>query len=362
MVALTIGKTLAVLCIVTLRPNYFSGGSVSASPFTNSVYIQECMTQTPFQDAISPWVNNVNIDVLGNVIAHKVGIGPRLMIAAHIDRVAMMITYIDAQGFLYVKPYGHIDINILQGITVRIQHKERSIPGIIGRKPIHLQRSEMDGKLSWEDIWIDIGAKSKEDALTLVQIGDFVFFDSPQAVLSNGYIANSAMDDQCGINALVTIASNIQSTNVNYDIYFVATNFEEIGMRGAMVAANTVQPDICIVIDATHATDYPGMNPIRDGDIRLGAGAVLTIGPNIDVILMESFIDIAKGNGIPYQVEVNPYATGTDANVIQVSQQGVSTIVVSVPCRYMHTPCEVVAESDIESVISLITKYITNNG
>lgn len=143
-----------------------------------------------------------------------------------------------------------------------------------------------------------------------------------------------------------------------YDLYLVESNYEEIGMRGAMVAANEISPDFCIAIDATHATDYPGMNPIREGDVKVGGGCVLAIGPNVDKGLYTRLRSIAENYGMPYQIEPSPYPTGTDANIIQVTGRGVRTAVVSIPCRYMHTPQEVVSTKDIEATTSLILNFL----
>ena len=140
--------------------------------------------------------------------------------------------------------------------------------------------------------------------------------------------------------------------------FFVASNHEEIGMRGASVVAHSIKPDVCICIDVTHATDYPTMNVISDGDIKLGEGCVLAKGPDIYPTLFRSLEEIVIKHKIMYQVEVSPYPTGTDANVIQLSGNGIKTAVVSIPCRYMHTPHEVCSKKDIESAIRIIIEYL----
>ncbi len=296
-------------------------------------------------------------DIIDNFISHQQGNGPKLMLIAHADVVKMMVTYIDESGFIYVKPYGGIDVNILPCRQVEIHHGDRKIVGIIGKKPIHLQKEETS-KLSWENIWIDIAAKNKAEATAMVSIGDYVYYQPSRIELPNNYISGSGLDNSCGVQVMNSVAEALKDKQVNYDIYYVASNYEEIGMRGAIVAANAIKPEICITIDVTHATDYPGMNPITHGDIKLGQGCVLALGPNVDEDIYNKLKDIAEKNNIAYQIEPSPGLTGTDAYMVQVSNEGVRTAVVSIPCRYMHTPYEMVSKDDIESAIKLIELFI----
>lgn len=311
-----------------------------------------------FSTSISSFVNEVRTDALGNIIAHKHGSGKRIMLIAHQDVVSLMITHIDDNGFLYIKSAGGIDISLLPARKVVILHGENSITGIIGKKPIHLMKDDQIGKISLDNLWIDIGAKSKAEAKDLVSIGDYAYFCSEFENLPNDLITGSYFDDQVGLNVLMRVAEQIATEAVPWDIYFVASNYEEIGMRGATVAAQSIQPDVCICIDVTHATDYPTMNVISDGDIKLGDGCVLAKGPNIYSNLFSSLEKTALLHQIKYQIEVCPYPTGTDANVIQLSGQGVKTAVVSIPCRYMHTPYEVCSTKDIECAIHILYEFI----
>lgn len=315
-----------------------------------------------FCDSMRPFVQCVHTDALGNIIAHKQGVGKKLILIAHADEVRLMITAIDNDGFLHIKPSGSIDASLLPARKVKIIHEDRMITGIIGKRPIHLQRPENDqGKVMFDSLWIDIGAKDKEDALTMVELGDYAYFDSLSEELPNGLLTGKALDDRAGLSVLLHIAENIKNKDVPWDIYFVASNYEEIGMRGAIVAANSIKPDYCIAIDVTHATDYPTMNPISDGDIRLNRGCVLAKGPNIDLDMFQQLKKYAIDNNIPIQIEAIPYATGTDANVIQIANGGIRTALVSIPCRYMHTPYEVVSTTDIDSTIELLTTFVQNN-
>lgn len=311
-----------------------------------------------FNTAIKPFVSEVCTDALGNIIAHKAGGGRRIMLIAHRDVVRLMISHIDEKGFLYVKPAGCIDASILPARKVEIWHDNKTIIGIIGKRPVHLIREEQNNKVTYDLLWIDIGAKNQAEALQMVNKGDYAYFVSDYEGLPNNIITGSYLDNQVGINVLLTLAEQLNKIEIPWDVYYVASNHEEIGMRGAYVVTQSVKPDVCICIDVTHATDYPTMNVISDGDIRLGAGCVLAKGPDIFPNLFKSLERTAIRHKIMYQIEVGPYPTGTDANVIQLSGIGVKTAVVSIPCRYMHTPHEICSKDDIESAISIIGEFI----
>ena len=312
-----------------------------------------------FFTTIKPFVNKVYTDILGNVIAHKQGQGKRLMLIAHHDVISLMVTYIDDNGFLYVKPSGGIDSSILPARKLIIRHEGNSVIGIIGKKPVHLMGNDANNtKVNYEDIWIDIGANSLEEAAELVSIGDYAYFCTESEELPNDIITGSYLDDIAGLKVLLNLAEQLHKKNLPWDIYFVASNYEEIGMRGAHVAANAIHPAVCICIDVTHATDYPSMNIIRYGDIKLGEGCALAKGPNVYPKLFDALKNAATKNKIPYQIEVSPYPTGTDANVIQLADKGIKTALVSIPCRYMHTPHEMCSKNDIAAAASIIYSFL----
>jgi endoglucanase len=311
-----------------------------------------------FSESIKSYVSDVCTDALGNIIAHKIGLGKRIMLVAHHDVVRLMISHIDENGFLYIKPAGAIDASILSARKVVIRHEDKTITGIIGKKPIHLIREEQNSRVTYENFWIDIGAKNQAEAMQMVSKGDYAYFNSEYEELPNDYITGSYFDNQVGLNILLRLAEKLSKIDISWDVYYVASNYEEVGMRGASVVAHSIKPDVCICIDVTHATDYPTMNVIRDGDVKLGGGCVLAKGPNIYPVLFKSLEETAIKHNIMYQIEVSPYPTGTDANVIQLSGNGVKTAVVSIPCRYMHTPHEMCAKIDIESAIRIINEFV----
>lgn len=316
-------------------------------------------TSKDFSAVIKPFVNGVSTDILGNIIAHKQGQGTRIMLIAHHDVVCLMVTYIDDNGFLYVKPSGGIDASLLPARKILIKHEDKLVAGVIGKKPAHFLRDEASSsKIVYDELWVDIGAKNRADATELVTIGDYAYFSPDYEELSNDLIAGPFFDDNAGLEVLLALAEQLHEVNVPCDVYFVASNYEEIGMRGAIVAAQAIQPDVCICVDVTHATDYPTMNTVCFGDIKLGKGCVLAKGPNVFLSLFDTLRNIAINNDIPYQIEVSPYPTGTDANVIQLASRGIKTAVVSIPCRYMHTPYEVCSKKDIASAVSIIGDYL----
>ena len=316
-----------------------------------------CIISNDFYKSISPFVQDVRTDVLGNIIARREGKGKRIMLIAHQDVVRLMVTHIDNNGFLYVKPSGGIDVSIMPAQKVLIRHDDKSIIGIVGRKPIHLQRED-PLKPSWENIWVDIGAKSKEEALSMVELGDYVYFDSPKEEMPNNLISGAYLDNRVGLSVIAQVAERISKENIPLDIYFVASNFEEIGWRGAITAASSVKPDYCICVDVTHATDFPNMNVIQDGDIQLNAGCVLAKGPYIDEGMFAKLKQTAVDNAILHQIQPIPYSTSTEMDLVQIINNGVRCALVSIPCRYMHTPQEMVSTKDIKSAVELIANYL----
>lgn len=310
-----------------------------------------------FCDFVSSFVDDVQTDVLGNCIAHKKGVGTKIMITAHADEVGLMVTYIDEHGYLYFKEIGGVDTNLLPGQRVRLVGNNGIVIGIIGKKPIHLQdKSDRGKELNSEDLWIDISAQDKADAQSQVCVGTVATFDSNPIKSSKSTVCSKSLDDKIGLAVLAGVALNLDE--VNADVYLVATVQEELGARGAQVVSNVLDPEIGIAIDVTHATDYPTMSPSKDGDIKIGSGVVIPVGPNMNKLVSQQLIDIASRELIPYQLEAISRPTGTDAKMIQVSGKGIVTGLISIPCRYMHTPNEIVSLDDAESAIKLIVKYL----
>lgn len=314
-----------------------------------------------FKSAISPFVDDVSIDMLGNCIAHKKGNGKKFMLMSHCDEVGLMINHIDEQGYLYFKEVGGIDTNVLLSQRVLVEGNDgKGVVGIIGRKPIHLQ-SKAEGSLSTntEDLWIDIAAPNKDEAQKKVSIGAYASYLSKPLLFENGIIVSKSLDDRIGLYTMIQIAQEIQNTDK--EVYFIASVQEEIGARGAMPITMNVMPDVGIAIDVTHATDYPSISVIKYGDIKLGKGVVVPLGPNMNRDLTRAIISCSEKLGIPIQKEVITHPTGTDAKMIQISGNNISTGLISIPCRYMHTCNEMVSLDDVRSATSLLVEYIRNS-
>lgn len=212
--------------------------------------------------------------------------------------------------------------------------------------------------LSPEDLWIDIAAKDKEDALSKVQVGSVATYATMPTILTDTFVLSKSLDDKIGLAVLIGLANNLQTISTDCDIYLVATVQEELGARGAQMVSAAILPEIGVAIDVTHATDYPTMSPAKDGDIRLGKGVVIPMGPNMNKGLNQKFTNIAETIKIPYQVEAIASPTGTDARMIQVAGKGIKTGLISIPCRYMHTPNEMVSLEDADNAIALLTEFL----
>ena len=312
-----------------------------------------------FAKKMSSLTNNVHTDILGNVIAHKAGNNSlKIMLVAHADEIGFMVTNIDERGFMSIRPIGGVDASVMPGTMITICGYKETIMGCVGKNAIHLQKDEPSAP-KFEELWVDIGCASKEEAQAKIRIGDYATFTPNYYKQSESVVCSKSLDDRVGIAVLLCLAERLKDTAINCDLYLVASVQEELGMRGAQVATNAIRPDICIAIDVTHANDYPSARVVTT-DIKLGKGTVITIGPNVDTSIGKGLVNQAESNGIDYQIEPIPCPTGTDARVVQNSCLGVRTAVLSIPCRYMHTPTEMVSLKDAEDTICLLHQYITS--
>lgn len=308
-----------------------------------------------FAELIKPFVDSVDYDIMGNCYATKRGTADNtIMLIAHADEIGLLINYIDERGFLYFQPIGGIDINVLQGQNVRIRGVCGDILGVIGRKPIHLQGDDVGGKLNYDDLWIDIGVSSKDEATKKVSVGCVATICSDLRKTDTDVIFGRGLDDSIGVAILLSVAQKLASLELGYNICYVASVQEEIGSRGALVAASKLKPNIAIAIDVTHATDYPTVSPIKFGEVSLGKGAVIAKGPNINKKIVAQIESIAKENNVPYQIELQAFPSGTDVREIQVSHDGVATAIIGIPCRYMHTPSETISLYDAMAAVDIL--------
>ena len=286
---------------------------------------------------------------------------PRIMLAGHADEIGLLVTHIDKDGYLFFAGLGGWDVQVLPGQRVRIRTKDGTVLGVIGRKPIHLLDAEARKKVvKMEELWIDIGASDHDDAASIVEIGDPGVLDYDVAELRNGLFTARGFDDRIGAFVVLEAARLAAEMNPKAAIYAVATAQEEIGVRGATTSAFGIDPQVGIAVDVGHATDMPGMGKEKKtaGDIKMGAGPIVTRGPNINTRMYERIVETARSREIPFQLHAYPRPTGTDARAIQTTRAGVATGLIGVPNRYMHSPGEVVHLDDVENCARLIAETI----
>ncbi len=309
---------------------------------------------------VGPHAASVSRDVLGNRAA-VLGDGEKtLMLAGHMDEIGFIVSYIDESGFIFFETLGGHDNVMLSGRRVTILTRKGYVFGVTGKRAVHL----MDAKERKEvpetyGVWIDIGAADKAEAESLVEIGDPVVYDTVVHALSGRRCAARAFDDRAGCYCAFEAMRRISKSGKKpeFKIVGVATTQEEIGTRGAWTSAFAVNPAVGIAIDVDHATDFPSCNRQRFGYIKLGGGAVLTRGPNINPKVFDRLVDCAKAANIPYQIAADGRPTGTDARVLQTTRGGVATGLVGIPLRYMHTPAEVADLDDIEACVRLLVEF-----
>ncbi len=333
--------------------DFFAAITETASPSGFEKEVQKIFT-----DFARPYADEIYTDVNGNAIALKKGKGLlKLMVTAHIDEIGFMVKYIDDQGYLWFRPIGGFDSALLPGLGVRVQHGHDTHFGIVGRKPIHLLEESERKTVNGDDLWIDIGAKDKADAMSRIAIGDIVTLQAGIKKLGNGMYATRSADNKLGVLVIAAVLKNLKGLHPDADLYFVSSVQEEIGLRGAITSTYGIKPDLALVLDVTHATDYPSVNKNIHGDIKPGLGPVLAVSPEIHPEINQRLKQNGEELNIPLQTEARPMATGTEARMVQVTGKGVATGLVSIPVRYMHSPNEMFSLIDVESTIALVTQF-----
>ena len=310
--------------------------------------------------------NNTDItieeDRLGNLLLKKDASSDKtIMLIAHCDEIGFAVKYIDEGGQIYFAPFAGIEVSILKGSMVTICHHDKLINGVIGVKPLHLIKGPRNSKdLDISDLWIDIGVNSRQDANKIVSIGDPITFKPNYIDMPNNIFSAKSIDNRIGVAVILSVLDNL-SNNSLCNIVCVLSVQEELGLRGATTAAYNINPDICIAVDVTHATDYPSISKNQCGDIRINAGPVIPIGANFNYRLQQSLREIAEKSNIAYQIEATPGYSGTDAAEAQLSRGGCMSGLISVPCRYMHTPVEMASYSDADSAVDILTRFCFSN-
>lgn len=323
--------------------------------------------QRVYRDYVAPFAG-VTGDVMGNSIARIPGASEgltRVMLVGHSDEIGLLVKFIDDNGFLFFGAIGGVDSQITQGMRVMVHTKNGPLPGVIGKKPIHLiEPKDRDTVVKLEAQYIDIGAASRKEAEELVRIGDPVTFSAGLERLYGDRVAARGFDDKAGSFVVAEVLRAVAEAGaaLPVDLYGVSSVQEEVGLRGGTTSSYAVNPDVGICVEVDFATDQPDVEKKQNGDVGIGKGPIVPRGANINPALFELIVDTAERENIPVQLTGIPRATGTDANVMQISRKGVATALVKIPLRYMHTPVEVLSLSDLENAVRLITATLRRIG
>ncbi|WP_043584702.1 M42 family metallopeptidase [Geminisphaera colitermitum] len=302
-------------------------------------------------------------DALGNRIATLNPTGdPIVMFAGHMDELGLIITYVNKEGFVYFDTIGGHDRIMIPGRRVVIRSANGPVFGVTGKRAIHLMSPDDRKKVpEIHEMWIDIGARSKKEALERIAIGDTATYAQGFELIHGSVGTARAFDNKVGAyivgETLRRLAENKHRKKLAARIVSVATAQEEIGTRGATTAAYAVNPHLAVAVDVGHATDHPDCDNRKYGETKLGGGPIICRGPNINPLIYQRLVKAAKKLDIPHQFEADPRPTGTDARAIQMGRGGVATGLISVPLRYMHTPSEVVDLMDVERCVQLLVQF-----
>ena len=310
---------------------------------------------------MKPHVDEISIDKLENVITMKKGkkASPKVMIAAHMDEIGLMVKTITKQGFLQFAKMGGIDDRILLAQKVIIHTQKGPLQGIIGSKPPHIQKEEERKKIvTYDRLFIDVGAEDRKDANKMgVRVGDPVSFDIKYAKLTGDVVMGKAFDDRIGCAIMIEILKQLKSTDCT--LYAVGTVQEEVGLRGAATAAFGINPDVGIALDVTVAGDVPGVKEF-EASVKMGKGPVLTVADHGLIThpkVMRLLLDTAEENRITYQLETG-LPGATDAAKMSLTRQGVPSGTISVATRYIHSPAGILSLKDAENSAKLTAAVI----
>ena len=310
------------------------------------------------------YVDEMKVDEMGNLIAVRNGIpnGKKIMIAAHMDEIGLMVKYIDEKGFIKFSKIGNVNDQMLLNQDISIQTSNGDINGVIGSKPPHkIKKSEKNKVVEYDKMFIDIGASNREEAEKMVDIGDPVVIKQNFQDLGNHLVKGKALDNRAGCAVLVDVLKKVDS---NATIYGVGTVQEEVGLKGAKTSAFKINPDIALALDVTIAGDHPGIKP-EDAPSKLGNGPSFVLadesgdGIITHPMIKKLLISAAEKEKLPYQLEVREGGT-TDGTAINLTRQGIPTGVISPPSRYIHTPVSVVNIRDLENTVKIILAVLNN--
>jgi len=314
--------------------------------------------QKKWADYLRTDAHKLEADYFGNVIGV---INPdakfKVLLAGHCDEIGFIINRVDEQGYLYFSRVGYISPKLAPGMKVEVLGYKKRITGVIGVMPEHLNENK-DKSMEFEDLYIDCGAKSKEEIEQYVRFGDFAVYKREPEFLLNDRISGKGLDNKTGAFIVAEVLKNVAKRNPKVGVYSVSTTAEEINTQGAYGAGSSIKPDMAIICDVTFATDHPGINTNKHGEYYLDGGPVIGIGPAINIKIVEMLEKTAEKLQMKGQRELYTNSTGTDGDRIKYTGKGVPIALVSLPLRYMHAPVETASFKDMEQEIELLTEFI----
>lgn len=321
------------------------------SPSGDEVAIQKL-----WMEELKPYAHVIETDLSGNAYAILNPEVPfKVLLAAHCDEISFMVKHIDDKGFVSVTQSGGISPQLALGSRVKVLGNE-ILTGIVSVPAEHKGGAKDEVKI--EDLIIDLGANSKDDLTGKIAIGDYIIYDVAEDYLLNDKLSARGLDNRTGVFIIGEVIKALSKESLNVGVYAVSTVNEETTMGGAYFAATRVEPDMAIACDVTFATDDPGSNLKKDGDVKLGCGPAISIGSQVNRKMNQLIQKVADENGHQLQVELTPRSTGTDADKMRFTGKGVPVALISLPLRYMHSPSEVVSLLDIQEEIDLIVNLI----
>lgn len=322
-----------------------------------SVSGEEFMLQEKLKEQMEPFCDNIYNDRIGDGIYEKKGNGGnKILFAAHIDEIGLMVSGFTDKGYVKVTNAGGIQARTYPGHTVKIQSQQK---GTIWGSIVNVPKEQKEKDFDVSKLLIDIGADSKAEAEQAVEIGDRAVQDTTVRKLLNNRIAARGLDDRSGVFCIMEALKLAQKDgDLSNTVLCAATAGEEVGAHGAKWVSEKTDPDEAVVIDVTFASDYKGMEDQAWGDVKLGKGPAILINPMCDRQMVKKLRTLAEENEIPYQLEVCSGRSYTDGDEIHTAATGIPTALVSIPLRYMHTPAEVVDLDDLNNTIKLLSLYM----
>ncbi len=308
---------------------------------------------------VNTFADKVITDNAGNAIGVLNPEAPfKVLLAGHCDEIALVINRIDDNGFLHFDKVGGINPKAAVGMKVTVLGYNGTITGVIGVNAQH--HGGLKNDFGLEDLFIDCGFKTKQEAEERVQIGDLCVYKTEPEILMDRYISARGLDNRTGAFIVAEVLRRLAKENVQVGVYAASTVNEETNMGGAYFAASGIEPTMAIACDVTFATDYPGVNKNKHGDVRLEKGPVLAKGAPINIKMNQLLEKAASERNIGLQYELTPRRTGTDADKMRLTGKGVPVALVSLPLRYMHSPVETASFQDMEKEIDLLVTMIKN--